>query len=65
MTTAWKTISVFISSMFKDMQAEGDHLERFVFPKLRLKLLKWRIHLADVKLRLSSFLEPTGTIHHA
>jgi hypothetical protein len=33
------------------MQAERDHLVRFVFPKLREELLKRRIHLVDVDLR--------------
>jgi WD40 repeat protein len=33
----------FISSTFRDIQAERDHLVRFVFPKLREELLKWRI----------------------
>lgn len=35
MSTCWETIRVFISSTFKDMQAERDYLVRFVFPKLR------------------------------
>jgi hypothetical protein len=34
-----------------DMQAERDHLLRFVFPKLRQELLQRRIHLVDVDLR--------------
>jgi telomerase protein component 1 len=51
MPGAWKTIRVFISSTFRDMQAERDHLVRFVFPRLREELLKWRIHLVDVDLR--------------
>ena len=33
------------------MQAERDHLVRFVFPKLREDLIKYRIHLVDVDLR--------------
>jgi len=33
------------------MQAERDHLVRFVFPKLREQLLARRIHLVDVDLR--------------
>ncbi len=33
------------------MQAERDHLVRFVFPKLRQELLQRRIHLVDVDLR--------------
>ena len=49
--TAWRTVRVFISSTFRDMQAERDHLVRFVFPRLREELLKRRIHLVDVDLR--------------
>lgn len=51
MTTTWRTVRVFISSTFKDMQAERDHLVRFVFPRLREELLPRRIHLVDVDLR--------------
>ena len=51
MTEAWKTVRVFISSTFRDMQAERDHLVRFVFPRLREELLRRRIHLVDVDLR--------------
>jgi len=40
-----------MSSTFRDMQAERDHLVRFVFPKLRQELLQRRIHLVDVDLR--------------
>ncbi|MEI7939223.1 MAG: NB-ARC domain-containing protein, partial [Verrucomicrobiota bacterium] len=42
---------MFISSTFRDMQAERDYLVRFVFPKLRQELLQRRIHLVDVDLR--------------
>lgn len=51
MAQGWKTVGVFISSTFKDMQAERDHLIRFVFPRLREDLLKRKIHLVDVDLR--------------
>jgi len=51
MAQDWRTVRVFISSTFRDMQAERDHLVRFVFPKLREELLKRRIHLVDVDLR--------------
>jgi len=51
MPDAWRTVRVFISSTFRDMQAERDHLIRFVFPRLREKLLPRRIHLVDVDLR--------------
>ncbi|MBX7208105.1 MAG: DUF4062 domain-containing protein [Verrucomicrobiaceae bacterium] len=62
MSAAWKTVRVFISSTFKDMQAERDHLVRFVFPKLREELLKHRIHLVDVDLRwgVTSDQDATG-----
>lgn len=51
MEASWRTVRVFISSTFKDMQAERDHLVRFVFPKLREELLSRYIHLVDVDLR--------------
>jgi len=51
MTQTWKTVRVFISSTFRDMQAERDHLVRFVFPRLREELLQRRIHFVDVDLR--------------
>ena len=51
MAINWTTLRVFISSTFRDMQAERDHLVRFVFPKLRQELLQRRIHLVDVDLR--------------
>jgi hypothetical protein len=44
-------IRVFISSTFRDMHAEQDHLVRFVFPRLREEMLTRRIHLIDVDLR--------------
>jgi len=51
MASSWKTIRVFLSSTFRDMQAERDHLVRFVFPLLREELVKYRIHFVDVDLR--------------
>lgn len=51
MRSDWKQIRVFISSTFLDMQAERDHLVRFVFPRLRAQLLPKHIHLVDVDLR--------------
>ena len=35
----WKTVRVFISSTFLDMQAERDYLVRFVFPRMREELI--------------------------
>src|ERR1017187_2832537 len=51
MSAGWRTVRVFISSTFRDMQSERDWLVRFVFPKLRQELLQRRIHLVDVDLR--------------
>jgi nephrocystin-3 len=51
MAAPWKTLRLFISSTFRDMHAERDHLVRFVFPRLREVLLSRRIHLIDVDLR--------------
>ena len=52
MSASWKTVRVFISSTFRDMQAERDWLVRFVFPKLREELLPRRISISvDVDLR--------------
>jgi hypothetical protein len=51
MAQAWKTVRVFISSTFRDMHAERDHLVRFVLPRLKEDFLKRRMHLVDVDLR--------------
>src|SRR5919109_4895055 len=51
MPEMWREVRVFISSTFRDMQAERDHLVRFVFPRLRDELLKRRVHFVDVDLR--------------
>jgi WD40 repeat protein len=51
MNTTWKTIRIFISSTFRDMHTERDHLVRFVFPELKEKCRKKHVHLIDVDLR--------------
>ncbi|HLF83472.1 MAG TPA: DUF4062 domain-containing protein, partial [Blastocatellia bacterium] len=51
MAKPWKTVRVFISSTFRDMHAERDYLVRFVFPELRERCAKRRLHLVDVDLR--------------
>ena len=51
MTSNWKTIRIFISSTFRDMHAERDHLVKVVFPELRERCEKRRLHLVDVDLR--------------
>ncbi len=47
----WRTVKVFISSTFRDMYAERDHLVKVVFPALRERLGKYRVHLIDIDLR--------------
>ncbi len=51
MSAAWKTVRFFISSTFRDMHAERDHLVRVVFPELRERCAKRHLHLVDVDLR--------------
>ena len=50
MASTWKTVRVFISSTFRDMHAEWDHLVKVVFPRLR-RCEERRLHLADNDLR--------------
>jgi tetratricopeptide (TPR) repeat protein len=51
MPGSWKTVRVFISSPFRDMQAERDDLVKVVFPALRERLERYRVHLIDIDLR--------------
>ncbi|MFQ5866125.1 MAG: DUF4062 domain-containing protein, partial [bacterium] len=51
MPQAWTTVRIFISSTFRDMHAERDHLVRTVFPELKEKCRKQRVRLIDVDLR--------------
>ncbi len=51
MSTTWQTVRVFISSTFRDLQAERDWLVKRVFPALRQRLEPHRIHLVDIDLR--------------
>jgi WD40 repeat protein len=51
MARTWRTVRVFISSTFRDMHAERDHLVRVVFPELKERCQKRRIQLIDVDLR--------------
>ena len=51
MPATWRTVRVFISSTFRDMHAERDYLVKVVFPSLRERLEKYRIHLVDIDLR--------------
>lgn len=51
MAAPWQVVRVFISSTFRDMEAERDLLARFVLPRLREELLPRRIRLVDIDLR--------------
>ena len=51
MAQTWTTVQVFISSTFRDMQAERDQLVLFAFPRLREQLFPRCIRLVDVDLR--------------
>jgi telomerase protein component 1 len=51
MPQTWKTVRVFISSTFRDMHAERDHLVKVVFPELRDRMAQRHLYLVDVDLR--------------
>ena len=50
-TTIWRTRPVFITSTFRDMHAERDHLHNFVFPALKERLCERYHHLEPIDLR--------------
>jgi hypothetical protein len=60
---AFRVIRVFVSSTFRDMQAERDHLVRFVFPRLREELLERSIHLVPGPLVFTTWRPPGGRKH--
>jgi len=47
----WRNVRVFLSSTFRDMHAERDHLIKVTFPVLRERLLPHRVELYDIDLR--------------
>jgi len=51
MAMTWRTVRVFVSSTFRDMHAERDYLGRIVFPELRERCVKRKLHLVDLDLR--------------
>jgi WD40 repeat protein len=51
MSPNWRTVKIFVSSTFRDMHAERDHLVKFVFPELRERLQRHRVYLDDIDLR--------------
>ena len=50
---AWSARPVFITSTFRDMQAERDHLRDHVFPVLEERLRERRRYLEPIDLRWS------------
>jgi nephrocystin-3 len=48
---SWRTVRVFVSSTFRDMQAERDYLAKVVFPELKDRMAKRNLHLVDLDLR--------------
>ena len=61
MLQTWKTVRIFISSTFRDMHAERDHLVRFVFPELKEKCRKNQVQLIDVDLQQGGTKANAGT----
>ncbi len=51
MAQRWRTVRVFISSTFRDMHAERDHLVKVVFPELRERMAARHLYLVDIDLR--------------
>src|SRR5205807_10199344 len=49
---AWRVRPLFVSSTFRDMHAERDHLSNRVFPRLEEELRKRHHHLEPVDLRI-------------
>ncbi|MBN1453170.1 MAG: tetratricopeptide repeat protein [Anaerolineales bacterium] len=52
MAAKWKTITLFISSTFRDMHAERDELNNVVFPALADRLKTRRCRLEPIDLRV-------------
>ncbi len=66
MSNTWKTVRVFISSTFRDMHAERDHLVKVVFPKLRHWCEDRKLHLVDIVWILGRFdFLPLALLHRA
>ncbi|XP_013383728.1 NACHT and WD repeat domain-containing protein 2 [Lingula anatina] len=49
--TGWKTVRIFVSSTFKDFNAEREVLVKEVFPDLRVWCQERRLHLVECDLR--------------
>ena len=51
MAAGWRTVRVFISSTFRDMQDERDRLAKYIFPELRRRCRERGIEFTEVDLR--------------
>src|SRR5688500_19887707 len=51
-SSPWRVQAVFISSTFKDMHAERDHLRHHVFPTVAERLRARRCHVEPLELRI-------------
>jgi hypothetical protein len=49
--TPWRTVRLFLSSTFLDMQSEREYLIKRVIPKIKEKLTHQKIHLIEIDLR--------------
>lgn len=47
----WRTISIFVSSTFKDMEMERDYLNKIILPKLEEEFIKQRVSFQIIDLR--------------
>lgn len=62
----WRAVRVFVSSTFRDMHGERDYLVRSVFPELRERCRRRRLHFYDVDLRwgvTQEEAETEGALH--
>lgn len=48
---SWKTVRIFVSSTFRDMHAERDHLVKVTFPAVRQWCAEHRLFLDEIDLR--------------
>ena len=58
----WRARPVFISSTFKDMQAERDYLRSHVFPRLEEKLRERRHQFEPIDLRMGVETAELGSV---
>lgn len=57
-----RKISIFLSSTFKDMQAERTYLVKYIFPHIKRECLKRNIEFSVIDLRWGLVYENEGSI---